>query len=422
MNTLVTQKEKINLTTFLTLILFFAGMATDIYIPSLPHITTIFNTTPGKVGFSLSIYIIAASISGIVASIFSDHYGRKPTLHISCIIFMISTASIVVSPSIDFFIFFRMIQGFAAGFYWIITRQILKDLLSEKEQINANAMVSTAYVLSPAIAPIMGAYIAEYTSWRVCFVLILVLQIFVFFWIKKNFKESLNIKKKIPHLVTFFGSFFMFFLRKDFNAAIIISSSAFGGYFAFLTISSFIFIEKLNFSKTGFSTIFFLLSGLFLLGNYTTKVLNDRSYSKNKIIFYGIIYSLIGATVLGLTFFSNNILFISVVIITGAVLMRLGLGLMMALSQIFVMNIFKKNSGQALGTLNLCQSMFAGIAAFWVTSFTNSILGLFFVCIVLNGIGFLAYKIFYSNLKFPNLKYKILKKMLQTDFLRSFLE
>ena len=422
MNTINTQKEKNRLVIFLTLILFFAGMATDIYIPSLPHITAVFNTTPGRVGFSLSIYIIAASISGLIAAIFSDHYGRKPTLHISCIIFMISTACIIISQSINFFIFFRMMQGFAAGFYWIITRQILKDLLNEKEQINANTIVSTAYVFSPAIAPVMGAYIADYTSWRVCFILILVLQIFVFFWIKKTFNESLNIKKKIPHPVTFFGSFLMFFLRKDFNAATIISSSAFGGYFAFLTISSFIFIEKLNFTKAGFSTIFFLLSGLYLLGNYITKVLNDKNYPKNKIIFYGIISNLIGTAVLGLTFFSNNIFFTSAVVITGAILMRLGLGLMMALSQIFVMNIFKKSSGQALGTLNLSQSMFAGIATFWVTSFTNSIIGLFIVCVVLNGIGFLAYKIFYSNLKFPNLKYKVLKKMLQKDSLKSFLE
>ncbi len=422
MNTPATQEEKNQLVIFLTLILFFAGMATDIYIPSLPHITTVFNTTPGRAGFSLSIYVIAASISGLGAAIFSDHYGRKPTLHISCIIFIISTACITLSQSINFFIFFRMLQGFAAGLYWIITRQILNDLLNEKEQINANTTVSTAYVLSPAIAPIIGAYIAEYTSWRLCFVLILFLQIFVFFWIRKFFKESLSVKKKIPHPVTFFGSFLMFFLRKDFNAAMIISSSAFGGYFAFLTISSFIFIEKLNFSKASFSSIFFVLSGLYLLGNYATRFLNNRNYSKNKIIFYGIICNFTGSAVLGLTFFSNNIFFTSAVIITGAILMRLGLGLMMALSQIFVMNIFKKSSGLALGTLNLFQSMFAGIATFWVTSFTNSILGLFIVCIVFNGVGILAYKIFYSNFKFPNLKYKVLKKMLKKDSLKSFLE
>jgi DHA1 family bicyclomycin/chloramphenicol resistance-like MFS transporter len=422
MNTLITRKEKNNLIIFLTLILFFAGMATDIYIPSLPYITTVFNTTPEKAGFSLSIYIIAASISGLIASAFSDHYGRKPTLHISCIIFIISTACIVISQSINFFIFFRMMQGLAAGFYWIITRQILQDLLNEKEQINANAIVSTAYVFSPAIAPIIGAYIAEYTSWRLCFVLVLGLQIFVFFWIQKIFKESLSIKKKIPHPVTFLGSFLMFFLRKDFNAATIISSSALGGYFAFLIISSFIFIEKLKFSKISFSTIFFALAGLYLFGNCITKILNTRNYPKNKIIFYGIICNFTGSAVLGLTFFSNSIFFISAVIIIGATLMRLGLGLMLALSQIFVMNIFKKSSGQALGTLNLSQSVFAGIAALWVTSFTNSILGLFIVCIVFNGIGVLAYKIFYSNLKFPNLKYRVLKKMLQKDSLKSFLE
>ncbi len=414
--------KKNKLVMLLASILLFAGMATDIYIPSLPFIVKSLKTTNAMAGLTVSVYIVAFAISGLAAAPFSDHFGRKITLKYCNILFLVATGLLVFSPSIKIFIFLRILQGIAGGFFSVITRQIIKDLFDEKEQVNINAIIFTAFVVSPAVAPILGAFIAQHFTWRACFIIIFILELLVFIEVNKNLKESLKTKKEFQHPLTTIGSIFLFFFNREFNACVLVSSLAYGGYFAFITISSFIFINHLGFSGMSYSLIFLLLAALYLASNLLMRAMNNMDINKHTIILYGCILNFIGAVLLTFSIFNFSRTTIAVFIITGAVFMRFGLGFILSLVQIVAMNQFKKSGGLALGTLNAAQCIFAAFCATWATHFTNPIMGLFVVSLFFCGGALVSYILIFSKLPYPHLKYKIMKMLVHEEHINKYIE
>jgi len=418
----MTSSQKNKLVALLASILLFAGMATDIYIPSLPYIVKTLDTTNVMAGLTVSVYILAFAASGLAAASFSDHFGRKITLKYCNIIFLVASGLLVFAPNIQIFILLRIVQGIAGGFFSIVTRQIIKDLFDEKEQVNINAIIFTSFVISPAVAPILGAFIAHHFTWRGCFVVIFILELIVFIEINKILKETLKVKKDFQHPLTSIGSIFLFFLNREFNAVVLISSLAYGGYFAFITISSFIFIDQLGFSGMGYSLIFLILAALYLVSNLMMRAMNERDVNKHIIILWGCILNFVGASILALSLFKFSTATIAIIIITGAVLMRFGLGFIMSLVQVVALNQFKKSGGLALGALNATQCIFAAFCATWATHFIDPITGLFVVSIISCGGALAALIIIYSKIPFPNMKYKVYKMLLHEEHINKFIE
>ena len=405
--------NKSKLILLLTAILLISGMTTDIYIPSLPEITLYFKTTEELASFTVSAFVIASAISGLVAAMISDRFGRRNVLIKANIAFVISTFVIALSPNIYFFIFFRLIQGIAVGFNFIVTRQIIKDLFDEKEQININGILFTAFVISPAIAPVVGSIIAADLSWRACFIFIMLLLLIIIYFIKVFLKETLPQKKDFPHPITYIGSFGAFFMTKSFNACVMITSFSYAGYFVFLTTSSYIYINRFGFSSISYSIIFIFLALMYLSGNFIMRFLNNRDMPKPTIIFMGNLLNLTGAILLGIAYIIPFQIIAIIALTLGVIFMRFGLGFMLALVQIMSMNLFSKNGGQALGALTFIQNCIASIAAIWAAKFPDLILGFFVVTLVFNSAAMLTHVLlFSSHFRFPNLKYKVFKSII----------
>ncbi|HBM15872.1 MAG TPA: hypothetical protein DD381_05970 [Lentisphaeria bacterium] len=418
----MTLSHKNKLIMLMSGILLFAGMATDIYVPSLPFIAKSLKASNMLTGLTISIYIVAFAFSGLAAASFSDHFGRKTCLKYANIVFLISTGLLIFVPNIQMFILLRIVQGLAGGFFSVVTRQIIKDLFDEKEQININAIIFTSFVISPAVAPILGAFLAYHFSWRSCFIFIFILEFLVFIGINKILKETLKEKKEFQHPITTIGSVFLFFLNREFNAVVLVSSLAYGGYFAFITISSFIFINHLGYSQMSYSTIFLILAAVYLTSNFLLRVFNNIDMDKHKIILYGCILNFVGAALLIFTLFKISDYMIAVLIIAGAALMRFGLGLILSLVQVVAINLFKKSGGLALGTLMAVQCIFAAACATWATHFHNPIIGLFVVSLVFCGGALVAFLVIFSKIPFPHIKYKLYKKILHEEHISKFIE
>ncbi|MCX5774172.1 MAG: MFS transporter [Fusobacteria bacterium] len=417
MKTEVVQAKSNYLIFLLLMILLISGMATDIYIPSLPEITTQFHTTESLASITISIFVLTSALSGLFAPMLSDRFGRKPVLLYTNIAFAIATLILIFSNDINTMIIIRAVQGITVGFNFIVTRQIVKDLYTPKEQVSLNSLLFTAFVISPAIAPIVGAFIATHLSWRYCF-LVLLLFIFYLIWaISKSLSESIPVRKDIPNIINYSSSFFFFLLTKEFNAYLIITSCCFAPYFIFLNISSYIFIENFKFTPLLYSYIFIFLSLLYLIGNWLMRRLNNRDYPHYKIVTIGVLCNLFGSILMGLALILPGLELKAFIVIISAILMRFGLGFMLALVQIIAMNRFKKNSGQALGFLVFIQMIIASIGSMWASTFSeNLLLGMFITSVFFNIIAYIALQLLLRfHIHFPNVKKKIFKKILLSD-------
>jgi DHA1 family bicyclomycin/chloramphenicol resistance-like MFS transporter len=79
-------------------------------------------------------------------------------------------------------ILLRVVQAFGCAVIIIVPRLVLKDCMDEREQITANGILLMGLIISPAIAPVIGAYLAKFWGWRSCFALSGVFGIILVVW------------------------------------------------------------------------------------------------------------------------------------------------------------------------------------------------------------------------------------------------
>jgi len=141
-------------------------MGTDIYIPALPLMVKEFNSTPNVVNLTISIYTIGVAVFVLFASALGNRFGRKPVIALAVGIFSLTSYLIALSPSIWLIVFLRLLQSMIA-FVFICSRQVLKDIMDQREQVRANGIILSGLVISPAIAPVIGAYLTHFVDLKI---------------------------------------------------------------------------------------------------------------------------------------------------------------------------------------------------------------------------------------------------------------
>ena len=77
----------------------FGPFVTDFYLPALPALGEYFQTTASRVQMSLTFSMIGLAVGQLFIGPFSDRYGRKRPLLASLLLFILSTAACLLSPT-----------------------------------------------------------------------------------------------------------------------------------------------------------------------------------------------------------------------------------------------------------------------------------------------------------------------------------
>ena len=140
--------------------------ASDIYLPSLPSIAQYFHESSLKVQLTMSVFLLTMAIFQVFNGILSDKYGRKKILFILILIFIFASLGCYQSHSLNELILFRFFQGMGAACGLSIGQAIIADLYGPTQSAKPLSIVIPLVAFSPAIAPILGGLIEEYSNWR----------------------------------------------------------------------------------------------------------------------------------------------------------------------------------------------------------------------------------------------------------------
>src|SRR5574343_644972 len=98
-------------TTFMMLIALYiiplTGLSIDVYVPSLPNITTYFHVSANDAQNTISIYILGLGISQLFCGNFIDRYGRRPSLLVGLSIYVVLAILVILSKNILYITAFR---------------------------------------------------------------------------------------------------------------------------------------------------------------------------------------------------------------------------------------------------------------------------------------------------------------------------
>jgi EmrB/QacA subfamily drug resistance transporter len=179
------------------LALFLASLDQTIVGTALPRIITDLG------GFSqytwvLTSYLVAATVTVLIAGKLSDLFGRKWLLTGAIVVFIVGSILCGFSATMNQLIIFRGIQGIGAGAIMGLAFIIIGDLFPPAERGKYAGFLSGVFGLSSVIGPTLGGFLTDSFSWPWIFfvniplgILIVILFVFFFPHLRPDYKKPI---------------------------------------------------------------------------------------------------------------------------------------------------------------------------------------------------------------------------------------
>lgn len=248
--------KKGGLIAFIALLSMTPPLATDLYMPSLPEMTTYYQTTASVTSYTMTIFFVFMAIGILLLGPMSDKYGRKPVLIGSTLVALTFSIVCAISPSIWILIAARAIQALGAGGMVAIATALIKDSFEGKEMSNVLSITQAIVLLAPMLAPILGAIILTFFSWKMTFVTLAALFLITLL-------GAFLLEETLPQEKRVSGSTFKSILRltgivKDtkFSGLLLVVALLIAPFMAYLTLASYIYIDGFTLSESAFSLYF----------------------------------------------------------------------------------------------------------------------------------------------------------------------
>ncbi|MEG1002898.1 MAG: multidrug effflux MFS transporter [Clostridium sp.] len=144
----------------------FVPMSTDLYLPALPSMLNDFHTTEQILNLTITFFFVFYAIGMLFWGPLSDKYGRRKILIIGTCFYFIGSLMCALSDTVPLLIVSRIVQAIGSGASVSISTAMMKDLYTGKKLTSMLALVQSIAMTTPVIAPSLGSFILQYTSWH----------------------------------------------------------------------------------------------------------------------------------------------------------------------------------------------------------------------------------------------------------------
>lgn len=289
---LVPQKHlgKNGIILLITLLSMVAPLSTDMYLPALPSMTEFFQASSSLVNLTLSGFFFFMAVGILFLGAASDKYGRKPILLISLLLYGIFTGACAFAGNIYALILFRLLEAFGAGGMIAISTAIVKDAFPDQSRDTVLAVVQTMGVLAPMLAPIFGAVILSFVSWRGTFLFLVAISIICFI-IALLMEETIQKEQRLNcSIFGTLGNLIQVSKHSGFTLFLICTGLLSAPYMAYISICSYIYIDYFHLSKTTYSLFFAVNSFAMVFGPIIYLRLPKNSAKKIMAVLYLLIF------------------------------------------------------------------------------------------------------------------------------------
>ena len=148
-----------------------ASLAMDIYLPVVPAMPGVLNTTPSIIQLTLSLYMVMLGVGQVIFGPLSDRVGRRPILLVGATAFVAASLGAACSSTALAFVAFRLVQAVGASAMLVATFATVRDVYANRpEGAVIYGLFSSMLAFVPALGPIAGALIGEFWGWQAIFI------------------------------------------------------------------------------------------------------------------------------------------------------------------------------------------------------------------------------------------------------------
>ena len=349
----MTSKQRYSLLFILGGLSALAPLSIDMYLPAFPSIANGLNTTISHVAFSLTSYFIGISVGQLFYGPITDKYGRKKPLLIGLALFFVASVGCALSPNIDWLIAMRVIMALGGCVGMVVSRAVVRDVFPVSETAKIFSTLMLIVGVAPILAPTVGSWLLTVSTWRTIFYVLAGFGLLLFVAVYLFLPESGSFNRKVPlRAKTILKDYKRVLAERTFLYFAIASSIALGGMFAYISGSSFVFMNYFGLTEANFGLVFSVNAIGFILGSQVNRLLLNK-YSSLQIITVSS-YILIGVSILMLTVYLLEIMTL-VALISLLFTFLFCLGLLVPNATAMALAPFSKNAGSASALLGFIQ-------------------------------------------------------------------
>ena len=260
------------LTIFLGVMTAMAPLSTDMYLPSLPEISSAFDISTSMTQLTLTMTMVGMAVGQILGGPVSDRLGRKVPLLIGMAGFTLASLGCACTEEIHFFLAFRFLQGLSGAFGIVIARAVARDVVEGPALMQFMALLMMVNGLAPIAAPVAGAQVLRFTDWHGVFIFLVVVGL-VQMGLTMHFKETLKKGARVRSFTEGFAAFAVLVRNRYFFGQCLLQCFYFGAFFSYIAGSVFLFQNIYGVSPQVYSYIFGGIGlGLMLMGVLPAKM------------------------------------------------------------------------------------------------------------------------------------------------------
>ncbi len=340
----------------LVLTLCFGPAVLAIYMPVVPAVQAEFGITRQVAQLSLSVPLTAVLLAPVIAGLLVDRIGRKRVMLASALISGLGCLLSAVTSDYSLFLVGRIIAGLFSSLCLVVGRAVISDVFESHELSQKVARFTLAPIIAMMIAPVVGALLIDFVSWRMVFWLLTAVSMLTAVLIATGLPETLvrpAANRVNPRLRALLGSVRLW-------AYVFQSAVHYGAAIGFCSAAAYIMQEQLGSAAWEYSLgLILVLIGLGAGVLTYEKLLHQ--FEHGKVVFWASFGTFGLASMIYLGIDSAAVDLDPMMLFAPAIFMSFGIGLALPPSQAGILLSVKGQAGAASGVSSALQMLSAAV-------------------------------------------------------------
>jgi len=253
----------------LALLLGTQPITTDLYLPALPGLAADLKSPMGSTQLTLSALLFAFGFSQLLLGPAADRFGRRPVLLAGLSLFVVASVGSVLAPDIGLLVAWRALQGVGMAAAVVCARAMVRDLYVPADGARVMSQALTGLGFIALVSPLVGGLLATLLGWRHALAATAVFGALCVVVVALTLSETAPARNpqalRLAPMVAQWGRIVR---HPTFTAWALLIACTYGGLFAFLAASSFVFIEVLGSTRMAYGMYIAGCSVSYIVGTF----------------------------------------------------------------------------------------------------------------------------------------------------------